>query len=132
MARGWRSLANALCAVFLFSAAARADEEFDNRPYGKPTREDLPNGGYKEVYKNKKGERVKEDDFDGSGVKKRTKQIHGYHPNGKEEKSPSASMALLPRGRFTYPKSRPPPTTKAVLPRNARSANTTRKTNRPR
>lgn len=103
MARGWRSLATALCAVFLFSAAAQADEEFDNKPYGKPTREDLPNGGYKEVYKNKKGERVKEDDFDGSGVKKRTKQIHGYHPNGKEEKVSISKYGVTSKGTVYIP-----------------------------
>ena len=86
VARGWRSLATALCAVILLVGAAQANDPFfDTTPYGKPTRENLPNGGYKEVYKNKKGERVKEDEFDGSGVKKRTKAIEGYHPNGKEE-----------------------------------------------
>ena len=103
MARGWRSLATALCTVLLFSGAALGKEPFDTTPHGKPTREDLPNGGYKEVYKNKKGERVKEEEFDGSGVKKRTKAIKGCHPNGKEEKVSVSKYGVTSKGTVYTP-----------------------------
>ena len=76
--------AMAFATALLFANAARA-EDFDSNPAGNPTRENLPNGGYKEIYKNEKGERVKEEEFDGSGIQKSTKTIQGYHPNGQEK-----------------------------------------------
>ncbi len=101
--RGWRSLATALCTVFLFVGAALAEEPFDPTPHGKPTRESLPNGGYREVYKNKKGERLKEDEFDGAGIKKRTRRIFGYHPNGKEEKIAISKYGVTAGGTVYTP-----------------------------
>jgi hypothetical protein len=54
---------------------------------GKPIREDLGNGSYKEIYKNKDGERVQEDTFDGLGQKKSSKHVLERHPNGKDKKT---------------------------------------------
>jgi hypothetical protein len=69
----------------LFSVGAAFAADFDPTPVGKPIREELPNG-YKEIYKNKNGERVQEDTFDPLGQKKSSKHVVDRHPNGKDKK----------------------------------------------
>lgn len=70
-----------LIAALLCYAAGWA-EDFDYHAVGKPTREELPNGGYKEIYKNKKGERVEEITYNVLGMKTTDVMLRGYHPNG--------------------------------------------------
>jgi hypothetical protein len=56
----------------------------DRIPAGPPVKVNLPNGGYKEVYKNKSGQTFQEDEYNGLGVKVREKHIVALYPNGKE------------------------------------------------
>ena len=74
-----------LCSCAAVSVAQqKPSEKLDRQPFGKPVRENLPNGGYREVTKNKKGQRIQEEEYDGLGVRTRRKEIKAVHPNGRE------------------------------------------------
>ncbi len=89
------ALAAAALVIFLLAAAAPLTEkawaqkeekpaDLDQTPAGQPVKENLPNGGYKEVYKNGKGERIREDEFNGLGAKTKSKQIKSRWKNNQE------------------------------------------------
>jgi hypothetical protein len=79
-----RGLLVLLAVLFGIGAVANA---YDPTPSGKPIREEIPDGGHKEIYKNKAGERVQEDTFDALGQKKSSKFILDRHPNGREKQT---------------------------------------------
>ncbi len=70
-----------LCCFQLF---VRAQQPVNQTPAGAPVKENLPNGGYREITKNAQGERIQEDEYNGLGVKTKTKKILSRWPNGQE------------------------------------------------
>lgn len=78
---GWRRLTRLLCGMLVLFVTVTA-QGFDSTPFGKPTQEDLADGGYKLIYKNKAGEVVKEDRYNHKKTMTQEKKIAGYHKNG--------------------------------------------------
>jgi hypothetical protein len=79
----------------------------DRIPAGPPVKVNLPNGGHKEVYKNKSGQTFQEDEYNGLGVKVREKHIVALYPNGKEAEVGIVSYGaagIVKTEDFTYDK----------------------------
>lgn len=55
----------------------------DKAKVGVPKKENVPGGGYKEIFKNKAGQTVEEKEYDAKGKLINTKDVDKVHPDGK-------------------------------------------------
>jgi hypothetical protein len=58
-------------------------KDVDQTPAGKTETQKLPNDGHRDITKNKKGEHILEEDYNGLGFKTRSRKILKVWPNGK-------------------------------------------------
>lgn len=80
-----------ICSVaLLFSSDGRAQQNAGKIPikdltsFGKPLRKNLSNGGYTLIYKNKQGQTIYREEYNGLDVKVKATDVNAVYPNGQE------------------------------------------------